>query len=131
MAALSTETIAWYHGRMTLGRTHQAVSDTKYHLVWCPKYRKDLFAQDCLRERAAELFREIAEEYGYDIEEMEVSDDHVHIFLSFPPKYSVGEVVRTLKSVSARELFRQYPSIRKRLWKRAMGGWIFCADSWR
>ena len=70
-----------------------------------------------MRERAAELFREIAEEYGYEIEEMEVVEDHVHIFLSFPPRYSIGEVVRALKSISARELFREYPSLRKRLWK--------------
>jgi len=114
---LSTETIAWYNSRMALRRTSHAVYDTKYHLVWFPKYRKDLFAQEYLRERAAEFFREIAEEYEYNIAEMEVAKDHVHLFLSFPPKYSIGEVVRTLKSISARELFRQYPSIKKRLWK--------------
>ena len=102
---------------MGLKRTSHAVYDTKYHLVWCPKYRKKLFAKEYMRERAAELFREIAEEYGYEIEEMEVVEDHVHIFLSFPPRYSIGEVVRALKSISARELFREYPSLRKRLWK--------------
>ncbi|MHB8174845.1 MAG: IS200/IS605 family transposase [Nitrospirota bacterium] len=102
--------------RMGLKRTSHAVYDTKYHLVWCPKYRKALFAQKYLCERAVELFREIAEEYEYDIEEMEVAKDHVHIFLSFPPRYSIGEVVRALKSISARELFREYPSLKKRLW---------------
>ena len=70
-----------------------------------------------MRERCAELFREIAEEYEYEIVEMEVAEDHVHIFLSFPPRYSIGAVVRTLKSISARELFKQYPSLRQRLWK--------------
>jgi len=53
---LSTETIAWYNGRMALRRTRHAVYDSKYHLVWCPKYRKNLFAQECLRERAANPF---------------------------------------------------------------------------
>lgn len=101
---------------MGLRRTSHAVYDTKYHLVWCPKYRKDLFAQEYLRERASELFRAIAEEYEYAIDEMEVSKDHVHIFLSFPPRYSIGEVVRALKSISARELFREYPSLKKQLW---------------
>ena len=101
---------------MGLRRTNHSVYDTKYHLVWCPKYRKDLFAEVPVRERASELFRAIAEEYEYTIEEMEVSDDHVHIFLSFPPRYSIGEVVRALKSISARELFREYPSLKKRLW---------------
>ena len=102
---------------MVLRRTSHAVYDTKYHLVWCPKYRKKLFAQDYLRERAVELFNEIAEEYDFHIEELEVAENHVHVFLSFPPRYSVSEVVKTLKSISARELFREYPSIKKQLWK--------------
>jgi putative transposase len=102
---------------MVLRRTSHAVYDTKYHLVWCPKYRKDLFAQEYLRERAAALFREIAEEYEFVIEEMEVAKDHVHIFLSFPPRYSISRVVGALKSISARELFREYPSIKQKLWK--------------
>ena len=102
---------------MVLRKTSHAVYDTKYHVVWCPKYRKRLFAQGYLSERAAELFREISAEYGYEIEEMEIAEDHVHIFLLFPPKYSIGAVVRALKSISARELFREYPSLKKRLWK--------------
>ena len=102
---------------MTLRRTSHAVYDTAYHLVWCPKYRKDLFAQSHLRERCAELFKEIGEEYDFDIEELEVSSNHVHILLSFPPRYSISQVVSTLKSLSARSLFREYPSIKRRLWK--------------
>ena len=101
---------------MGLRRTSHAVYDAKYHLVWCPKYRKNLFAQVHVRERCAELFREIAAEYGYDIEEMEIADEHVHVFISFPPRYSISDVVKTLKSISARELFREYPSLKKRLW---------------
>jgi len=72
-----------------------------------------LFAQDYLSERTAELFREIDEEYKYDIEEMEETKDHIHIFPSFSPKDSIGEVGRTLKSISARKLCRQYRSIKK------------------
>jgi putative transposase len=62
------------------------------------------------------LIREISEEYGFEIEEVEVAEDHVYILISFPPKRSIGEVVRTIKSISARELFREFPRIRKRLW---------------
>ena len=47
---------------------------------------------------------------------MEVSIEHVHILLSFPPKRSIGEVVRIIKSISARELFRAFPSLKRRLW---------------
>ena len=101
---------------MGLRRTSHAVYDTSYHLVWCPKYRKTLFRDKVLKERAEQLFREISDEYGFTIDELEVAEDHVHILLSFAPRRSIGEVVRILKSISARELFREFPRIKRRLW---------------
>ncbi|MGO9951684.1 MAG: IS200/IS605 family transposase [Dissulfurispiraceae bacterium] len=81
-----------------------------------PERRKTIFKDAELRQRAEQLFREICDEYEFEIEEMEVGEDHVHILISFHPKYSIGQVVRTLKSISARELFREFPRIKKRLW---------------
>jgi putative transposase len=101
---------------MGLKRASYAVYDTKYHLVWCPKYRKEIFEQEEIRERAEQLIREIYEDYKIKIEEMEVAINHIHLLVSFPPKYSIGEVVGTIKSKSARGLFRQFPRIKKRLW---------------
>ena len=101
---------------MGLKRESHAVYDTAYHLVWCPKYRKNIFIGEEIRERAEQLIREICEEYRFEIEEMEVAEDHVHILISFSPKHSIGEVVRTIKSISARELFRVFPRLKKRLW---------------
>jgi putative transposase len=101
---------------MGLKRASHAVYDTGYHLVWCPKYRKKIFGDEGVRERAEQLIREICEEYGFEIEEMEVAEDHVHMLISFPPKHSIGEVVRIIKSISARELFRVFPRLKKRLW---------------
>jgi putative transposase len=68
---------------MTIKRTSHAVYDTKYHLVWAPKYRKWITRED-IRQRGAELFREIAEEFQFEIEEMEVAKDHVQLFGEFP-----------------------------------------------
>ena len=101
---------------MTIKRTSHSVYDTSYHLVWCPKYRKNIFQRAEVRERAEQLIQEISEDYGFEIIEMEVSQDHIHILLSFPPKHSIGEVVRIIKSNSARQLFREFPSLKKRLW---------------
>jgi len=56
------------------------------------------------RDRAKELFSKIAEYHGFEIEEMEVAADHVHVFISFPPKCSISQVVGILKAVSAREI---------------------------
>ena len=101
---------------MAIKRTSHAVYDTSYHLVWCPKYRKKIFERVEIRERAEQLIREISEQYGFEIVEMEVAVEHVHILVSFPPKRSIGEVVRIIKSNSARELFREFPSMKRRLW---------------
>jgi putative transposase len=75
-----------------------------------------LFEHGILRERADQLFRRVAEEYGFDLIEYEISSDHVHMMLSFPPKRSIGDVVRIFKSIVARELFREFPWIKKELW---------------
>ena len=101
---------------MGLKRASHAVYDTVYHLVWCPKYRKKIFSDETIRERAEQLIKEISEEYEIEIEEMEVAIDHVHMLVSFPPKLAIGDVVRIIKSISARELFREFPRIKKRLW---------------
>ena len=92
-----------------------AVYDTKYHLVWAPKYRKWILKED-LRDTVKKLFEEILKARDCEIEEMEIAEDHVHIFTSIPPKYSVGEMVRVLKSVSAKEIFLRYPEVKKELW---------------
>jgi len=101
---------------MGLKRASHAVYDTNYHLVWCPKRRKNIFVEKEVRERAEQLVREICGEYGFEITEMEVAENHIHILVSFSPRRFIGEVVRIIKSISARQLFREFPRLRKRLW---------------
>jgi putative transposase len=69
-----------------------------------------------MANRLKEIFREIAEHYEFVIDTMEVMDDHVHLFLEVPPKYAPAEVVRTIKSISAKTMFREFPEIKKSLW---------------
>ncbi len=96
------------------GAAHAAY-DRAYHLVWSPKYRKKLLTGE-LAKRVEELFREIGEAYDITIEEMEVSEDHVHIFCSFPPRYAISDVVSRLKSISARAVLKEYPRVKRTLW---------------
>jgi putative transposase len=99
---------------MVIKRTSHAVYDTKYHLVWAPKYRRWIVRED-IRQRAAELLREIAADFQFEIAEMEVAKDHVHLFLNFPPRYAIAKVVGILKSISASELFREFPELKRQL----------------
>jgi putative transposase len=100
---------------MELKRTSHAVYDTKYHLVWTPKYRKWILRGD-IREKAKRIFEEISGNHGFEIDTMEVVEDHVHIFLSFPPRYSIARVVGMLKSISASVIFKEHPEVKKELW---------------
>ena len=59
---------------------------------------------------------EICEEYGIEIEEMELMEDHIHLLVSFSPTRSIGEVVRITKSQSGRGMFREFPGLKRRLW---------------
>jgi putative transposase len=100
---------------MGIRRTKHAVYDLKYHLVWIPKYRKDILNRD-VSGYLKEVFKQIAEEYGFAIDTMEVVEDHVHIFIEAPPRYSPAEVVQIMKSISGREVFKKFPKIKKQLW---------------
>src|SRR5215510_9607973 len=102
-----------YNGSMVLRRTPHAVYDTLYHLVWSPKYRRDVL-QGEVQRRVQDLFADIAEQYDITIEEMEVSPAHVHIFCSFPPRYSIAQVVTRFKSLRARAIFREFPQVKRR-----------------
>ena len=100
---------------MVLRRTSHAVYDTKYHLVWSPKYRKWILRGD-IRESVKAIFEEIALNHEIEIDTLEIAEDHVHLFLSFPPRYSISGVVGKLKSISASVIFKRHPEVEEELW---------------
>ena len=61
-------------------------------------------------------FQEICERYGFEIDTMEVKEDHVHLFLSAPPRYSPARIVQLIKSISAKMVFKEFPEVKKELW---------------
>ena len=96
-------------------RTSHAVYDLKYHMVWVPKYRKMILKGD-LAKRVREVFAEIAERYEFEIDTMEVKEDHIHLFLTASPRYSPARVVQIIKSISAKVVFKEFPEVKKQLW---------------
>ncbi len=63
-----------------------------------------------------EIAYQISERYELDIEELGCDISHIHLLCSFHPKYSGGQIVRLFKSITARELFRQFPDLKEELW---------------
>jgi putative transposase len=95
--------------------TKHTVYDLKYHFIWIPKYRKKLLTGD-VKVFTQELLTRIAREYGWEIEEMAIEEDHIHLFIHVPPKFAPAKVAQIMKSISAREIFKEFPRLRKQLW---------------
>ncbi len=74
--------------------------DCKYHIVFIPKCRKAALYRE-LRKHLGEVFRQLAEQKESRIEEGHLLADHVHMFISIPPKYAVAQVVGLIKGKSA------------------------------
>jgi putative transposase len=113
---------------MGIRRTKHAVYDLKYHLVWIPKYRKQIFNRE-ISDYTKDIFNKIAEEYGFRVDTMEVMEDHVHVFVEVPPRYSPARVVQIMKSISGREVFSKFPELRKQLWAGELwnDGYFVCS----
>jgi len=100
---------------VVLKSTSHAVYESKYHFVWCPKYRKKVLV-GAIRDRVKQLFYKIAEEFDFEIDSCEVAEEHIDILSSFPPRYSISRVVGIIKSISSSKIFEEFPEIRKKLW---------------
>lgn len=98
-------------------RTRSSIYHINYHLVWCVKYRKPILDSEKKDFLIKTLF-DIAKEKGMFISAVNVGEqDHVHVFVSAPPKLSVTQVVKYLKGISGRRLLDKYPEVRSQLWK--------------
>lgn len=108
----------YYHMHMTGERsTRHAHFNLNYHLVFTPKYRRRSFYAPA-RERLMEIFTATCAERDWLIRGMEVMPDHVHLFVSCPPKWSPSDIAKILKGVSARLLLQEFPELKRRghLW---------------
>jgi putative transposase len=86
-----------------------------YHLVFTVKYRRALLNPEVVTE-LTRISQEIQERYEFQIEALGADKNHVHLVCAAHPKVAPGEIVRLYKSLSARELFKALPSLRKELW---------------
>lgn len=98
-----------------------AVYSLKYHVVWCPKYRRPVLI-DAVADRLRVLLAEKVAELGMTIHALEVMPDHVHLFIESDPTRCVTEIVNRLKGFTSRVLRQEFPTLRSRLptlWSRS------------
>ena len=93
---------------------NNVVYSCKYHVVWCPKYRRKVLV-DGVDERLKEIAHAVAEEMRFEIIEMEVMPDHVHMLVEVDPQLGIHKAVKRIKGRSSHDLREEFPWLRRRL----------------
>ena len=90
------------------------VYSCKYHIVWCPKYRRKVLV-DGIDIRLKELIRSTCQEIQVDVIEMEIMPDHVHLLLEVDPQFGIHKAVKTIKGRTSRTLRQEFPQLKTKL----------------
>lgn len=90
------------------------VYSCQYHIIFCPKYRRSVLVQG-IDMRLKELILSKQKEYGYDVLDMEIMPDHVHLLLDVNPKIGVFSVVNHIKGYTSHELRKEFPVLKSKL----------------
>jgi putative transposase len=97
-------------------KANHCAFDIHYHLVIVMKYRKKILIKQEYITRLCDIIKGIGERYEYEIEEIGSDGDHVHILLSAFPRDSPSRIMNTIKSITAKEMFKSFSEIKKQLW---------------
>lgn len=100
--------------KYTYART--CVYNINYHIVWCVKYRKKVLSPE-IEHELTDILKQIGEEKGFTVIQAKVGEqDHIHCFVSAPPKLSPTNIVKYLKGISGRFLLMNHPELSEQLW---------------
>ena len=93
----------------------------RYHVVWITKYRFKVL-KGAVQQRVREIIRQVCHENDVEIISGVLSSDHVHMFVSIPPKLSVSDFLRKVKGRSSHKVQLEFPVLKKRYWGRHFWG---------
>jgi putative transposase len=108
----SEDVLEWQYMRKTTGN---AIYDIQYHFVWIPKYRKRVLTGQ-VSTRLAQLFSQCAEINQFEIMELAIQPDHVHLLVSAKPRYSPSDIAQYFKGGSSRIIREEFPGLEEFLW---------------
>ena len=110
---------------MQLDTNNHSVFILRYHLVMCVKYRNKVI-DDTISNRLKEMFVKIAPAYNITLEGWNHDMDHVHILFRGQPNTEISKFINAYKSASSRIIKKEFPEIRKSLWKEMFWSQSFC-----
>lgn len=93
---------------------NNVVYSSKYHVVWCPKYRRKVLV-DKVAKRLFELIHKAASRYRAEVIALEIMPDHVHLLVEVDPQFGIHRLVKYIKGVTSHDLRKEFPSLSSRL----------------
>lgn len=103
---------------MNIKKGRGYVYSLEYHIVWCVKYRQEILFGN-LKEDLTEILKNIAKDNDFEITEINIDKDHVHMFVGLSPQHYIPNIMKALKGVSARLIFKKYKDVLKdKLWSK-------------
>ena len=113
------------HNISSLDNNNHSVFAMHYHLILVVKYRRKVF-DDHMSEYAESIFRKIAPSYNITLMEWNHDIDHVHILFKAHPNTELSKFINAYKSASSRLIKKNFPEVRKKLWKEYFWSQSFC-----
>ena len=96
-------------------RWHHNISEYFFHIQLTIKYRRKVLTAE-LEKTITEICAEFKHRYHLDIQQIGFDQDHVHFYLQALPKYSGGQIIRLIKSITSQQIYKQHPKINEFLW---------------
>ncbi|EPF09136.1 MULTISPECIES: IS200/IS605 family transposase [Bacillus] len=110
---------------MKLDSNNHSVFLLYYHLVLVVKYRRNVFDDD-MSDYAKDMFVRLSENYNITLVEWNHDVDHVHILFKAHPNTEMTKFINAYKSASSRLIKRDFPQVKKKLWKEMFWSRSFC-----
>ena len=98
-------------------KNRTSVYKVLYHLVFTTKYRKNIFYNFDRQNEMKKLLLYYCDEHNIRVDDLEIMSDHIHMIISFEPKYSISTIVKMIKGSLARLWFKKHPEDKKLLYK--------------
>ena len=111
--------------RYQLDSSSHSVYSLNYHLIFCVKYRRKVLTQK-ISERLKDIVNEISKEFQVKIIDLGTDKDHIHVLFKTKPTIIMTKYINSIKGVSSRKLFLEFPEIKLKLWKGHLWSRSYC-----
>lgn len=95
-------------------KSNGLVSSCQYHVIFCPKYKRKVLIDE-IADRFKEVILALSAEYDFEIMEMDIMPDNVHLLIDCSPEMGILECIKKIKNTTAKTLKKEFPELKSRL----------------